>query len=79
MENVCKLAPQQMVGVNCNRFSDITGHFLALKVHRPCLSITSQLLEVGDEKGSLLLFVWFWQCCTACGILCPGPGIEPES
>ena len=25
----------------------------------------------------LSLFFFFWQCCTACGILVPQPGIEP--
>lgn len=66
-------------GCYCNQFQTSLAIFLALRVHHPCLLITSQLLKVGGERRSLFVAVWFWECCPACETLLPGPGIEPES
>ena len=37
-------------------------------------------ISIFKEKAFLILFFFFlWPWCTACGILVPGPGIEPAS
>ena len=52
--------------------------YMAFCVWRISFSNVSKIYPSYSMCQNLILFIFFWPCSTACGILVPGPGIEPR-